>query len=117
MTQPTCAGIFRDAVNLHLHSFSEFPLAIETLAIHKDKTIVTFCTGGIRCEKAAPLLRLQGFREVYQLWGGILKYFEECGGAHWQGNGVVFDDRALDPRLRSLNKAGEHLRIEADQQL
>jgi UPF0176 protein len=112
------AGTFRDAVNPHLRSFSEFPLAIETLANHKDKTVVTFCTGGIRCEKAAPLLQLQGFREVYQLQGGILKYFEECGGAHWQGNCVVFDDRgSLDPQLGSTNKAGEHLGIEADQQL
>ncbi|TRZ55038.1 MAG: hypothetical protein D4S02_18435 [Rhodocyclaceae bacterium] len=111
-------GTFRDAVNPQLHSFSEFPSAIETLASLKDRTVVTFCTGGIRCEKAAPLFRLQGFREVYQLQGGILNYLEACGGAHWQGNCVVFDDRgALDPQLRSINKAGEHLRIEADQQL
>jgi len=111
-------GTFRNAVNPHLHSFSGFPSAIETLASYKDKTVVTFCTGGIRCEKAAPLLKLQGFREVCQLQGGILRYFEVCGGAHWQGNCAVFDDRgALDPQLRSTNKAGEHPGIEADQQL
>ena len=112
------AGTFENALNPHLHSFSEFPLSIEALENLKEKTVVTFCTGGIRCEKAAPLLLLQGFREVYQLQGGILKYFQECGGTHWQGNCVVFDERgALDPQLRSMNKAGEHLRIEADQQL
>lgn len=95
------AGTFENAVNPHLQSFSEFPQAAATLASLKDKTVVTFCTGGIRCEKAAPLLLLRGFREVYQLQGGILKYFEECGGAHWKGNCVVFDDRgALDPQLR-----------------
>jgi len=112
------AGTFRNAVNPHLRTFSEFPSAIGALERFKDKTVVTFCTGGIRCEKAAPLLRLRGFGEVFQLRGGILKYFEECGGAHWQGNCAVFDDRgALDPQLRSMNEAGEHLSIEADQQL
>lgn len=95
------AGTFKNAINPHLHSFSEFPRSIDALAALKGKTVVTFCTGGIRCEKAAPLLQLQGFRDVYQLQGGILKYFEECGGDHWQGNCVVFDDRgALDPQLR-----------------
>lgn len=95
------AGTFENALNPHLHSFSELPLAIDSLAEIKDKTVVTFCTGGIRCEKAAPLLLMHGFREVYQLQGGILKYFEECGGAHWQGNCAVFDDRgAVDPQLR-----------------
>lgn len=95
------AGTFDNALNPLLRSFSEFPLAIEALAEFKDQTVVTFCTGGIRCEKAAPLLLAHGFREVHQLQGGILKYFEECGGAHWQGNCVVFDERgALDPHLR-----------------
>ena len=51
----------------------------------KEKTIVTFCTGGIRCEKAAPVLIGKGFREVFQLDGGILQYFEECGAAHFKG--------------------------------
>ena len=102
------AGTFENALNPHLHSFSEFPPTIDTLTDLKDKTVVTFCTGGIRCEKAAPLLLMRGFREVYQLQGGILKYFEECGGAHWQGNCVVFDDRgALDPQLRPA-AAGTH---------
>jgi len=98
------AGTFENAINPHLNSFGEFPGLGDALAALKPKTLVTFCTGGIRCEKAAPLLRLQGFLDVYQLQGGILKYFEECGGAHWRGNCVVFDQRgALDPRLLPAN--------------
>lgn len=94
------AGTFENAINPHLKSFGEFPGLGDRLVELKNKTLVTFCTGGIRCEKAAPLLQLQGFQEVYQLQGGILQYFEECGGAHWQGNCVVFDERsALDPQL------------------
>ena len=93
-------GTFDHAINPHLKRFGEFPAAGDTLLEFKHKTVVTFCTGGIRCEKAAPFLQLQGFQDVYQLQGGILEYFEECGGAHWQGNCVVFDERgALDPQL------------------
>ena len=95
------AGSFDNAINPKLNNFCEFPQVGEALAELKEKTIVTFCTGGIRCEKAAPLMQQQGFRDVYQLEGGILKYFEECGGAHWHGNCVVFDERgALDPQLK-----------------
>jgi len=65
-----------------------------------DKTIVTFCTGGIRCEKAAIYMRNIGYDSVYQLDGGILKYFEEVGGAHYNGDCFVFDQRtALNPQL------------------
>jgi UPF0176 protein len=95
------AGSFDNAINPRLNNFCEFPLVGKKLADIKERTVVTFCTGGIRCEKAAPLLQQQGFRDVYQLEGGILKYFEECGGAHWHGNCVVFDERgALDPQLQ-----------------
>ncbi len=60
-----------------------------------------FCTGGIRCEKAGPLMEQAGFKQVYQLEGGILKYFEECGGEHYDGACFVFDNRvALDPALK-----------------
>ncbi len=61
---------------------------------------MTFCTGGIRCEKAAPFLLQQGFKNVFQLDGGILKYFEECGNAYFDGDCFVFDERvALDADL------------------
>jgi predicted sulfurtransferase len=60
-----------------------------------------YCTGGIRCEKGGPIAEAVGFKEVYQLEGGILNYFKECGGAHYQGDCYVFDDRvALRPDLQ-----------------
>jgi RluA family pseudouridine synthase len=65
-----------------------------------------FCTGGIRCEKAGPYMESQGFRHVLQLDGGILKYFEECGGAHYRGECFVFDQRVgVDPSLQETDAA------------
>jgi UPF0176 protein len=95
-------GTFENTLSLELKSFSDFPRATPALPEElKDEPIVTFCTGGIRCEKAAPWLISQGFREVYQLDGGILNYFEQCGGAHFRGECFVFDQRvALDAGLR-----------------
>ena len=95
------AGTFDNAMDLRLSSFGQFALAVDALNPPlKDKTIVTFCTGGIRCEKAAPVLIGKGFRNVFQLDGGILKYFEECGDAHFRGRRFVFDQRvALDGNL------------------
>jgi UPF0176 protein len=67
-----------------------------------DKTVVSFCTGGIRCEKAAILMHGMGLEHVYQIEGGILKYFEEVGGAHYTGGCFVFDERrAVDVQLRA----------------
>ncbi|HEV8262696.1 MAG TPA: rhodanese-like domain-containing protein [Burkholderiales bacterium] len=94
-------GTFRDAIHLNLKSFGEFPRAADKLDESlKGKTIVAFCTGGIRCEKAAPVLIQKGFRNVFQLEGGILQYFEDCGDAHFEGRCFVFDQRtALDGNL------------------
>ncbi len=94
-------GTFKNAVDLNLKQFTEFPKAIEQLPEEaKQKPIVTFCTGGIRCEKAAEYMRQQGFEQVYQLEGGILNYFEQCGQDHYQGECFVFDKRvALDADL------------------
>jgi UPF0176 protein len=96
------AGTFDNALDLRLGSFGEFARAADRLDPSlKDKTIVTFCTGGIRCEKAAPVLLGKGFRHVFQLDGGILQYFEECGDAHFKGRCFVFDKRVtLDGNLR-----------------
>ena len=96
------AGTFRDAVAANLDDFRHFPDAVARLPESlKNQTVVTFCTGGIRCEKAAPYLEGVGYSDVYQLEGGILKYFEECGGAHYEGECFVFDKRvALDPGLQ-----------------
>jgi UPF0176 protein len=92
-------GTFEKATHFHLQDFSEFPKASENL--NKDKPVVMFCTGGIRCEKAGLHLLNAGFPEVYQLEGGILNYFKEVGGAHYQGECFVFDQRvALDATLQ-----------------
>jgi UPF0176 protein len=94
-------GTFRGAVIPHIDHFRSFPEAVAKLPPElKEQPIVMFCTGGIRCEKAGPFMQREGFREVYQLDGGILKYFEECGGAHYDGECFVFDQRVgLDPHL------------------
>jgi UPF0176 protein len=100
-------GTFRGAHALHLNHFREFPTAAASLPHHlKDEPIVTFCTGGIRCEKAAPFLQSAGFAQVFQLDGGILRYFEECGGEHFEGDCFVFDKRvAVDADLRETGAA------------
>src|SRR5690606_25703048 len=72
-------GTFENALAAGVDHFRDFPAAVAKLPAElKDQTIVMFCTGGIRCEKAGPYMESQGFREVLQLDGGILKYFEEC---------------------------------------
>ena len=95
-------GSFAGARTLRIDHFKQFPEAVKTLPQEmKEIPVVSFCTGGIRCEKAAPLLEREGFRSVFQLEGGILKYFEECGGAHYDGECFVFDKRVgVDPGLR-----------------
>jgi UPF0176 protein len=94
-------GTFDDALDYRITKFSEFPDMIEQHRADLDgKTVVSFCTGGIRCEKAAIHMKDVGIENVYQLEGGILKYFEEVGGAHYHGECFVFDYRtALDPQL------------------
>jgi RluA family pseudouridine synthase len=95
-------GTFKNAIAIGVDDFRDFPEAVDQLpAEMKSQPVVTFCTGGIRCEKAAPLLEREGFSDVYQLDGGILRYFEECGGAHYDGDCFVFDKRvALNPSLK-----------------
>ena len=96
-------GSFEGALDWNLSKFSEFPQALSGhLEALRDKTVVSFCTGGIRCEKAALVMQQAGLDHVYQLEGGILQYFEDTGDApHWKGRCVVFDERgSLDPALR-----------------
>ena len=88
------AGTFENAVDYDIGIFSEFPPRLaEHRADYAGKTVVSFCTGGIRCEKAAIHMKEIGIEHVYQLEGGILKYFEEVGGAHYHGDCFVFDER------------------------
>jgi len=98
-------GTFENTLNWGLTKFTEFPdAALAHKEALQDKTVISFCTGGIRCEKAAIYLRNAGLAHVYQLEGGILKYFEEVGSAHYRGACFVFDEReALAPDL-SANK-------------
>ncbi len=98
-------GTFQNAMPIGVEDFRDFPKAVAKLPSEmKAQPVVTFCTGGIRCEKAAPYLERAGFKEVYQLDGGILKYFEECGGAHYRGHCFVFDQRvALNPELKETD--------------
>jgi UPF0176 protein len=107
-------GSFEGAIDWRIGKFTEFPPALQA---HREefagKTAVSFCTGGIRCEKAAILMREEGIEHVLQLEGGILKYFEQVGGAHYKGDCFVFDGReALAPDLsarsaRASARAGE----------
>ena len=94
-------GTFRDAKLLDIDHFRQFPEAVRGLPEEmKKQPIVMFCTGGIRCEKAGPFMEREGFEKIFQLEGGILKYFEECGAAHYDGDCFVFDHRVgVDPNL------------------
>lgn len=92
-------GTFENAVNLNINDFGEFPEAVADLP--KDKPIVMFCTGGIRCEKAALYMLNEGYDNVYQLDGGILGYFAKAGAAHYNGECFVFDERvSVDAALQ-----------------
>ena len=97
----TRVGLFENAVDLQLDTFRDFPDAIEQLPEeYKDKQIVMYCTGGIRCEKASAVMLKAGFSDVKQLEGGVLDYFKETGGKYWNGDCFVFDERvALDTNL------------------
>ncbi len=102
-------GKFDRAIDLNIKDFRSFPKACDNLAAIKDKTIVTYCTGGIRCEKAAPFLISQGFKNVFQLEGGILKYLEEFADSHFKGECFVFDKRmAVDEHLNETKTVQCH---------
>ena len=100
-----------DAIDWRIAKFTEFPDAFRAHnAELQDKTVVSFCTGGIRCEKAAILMREEGLEHVYQLEGGILKYFEHTDGAHYHGGCFVFDERTVlapDLSAQPSVKAGD----------
>ena len=95
-------GSFATAQHLNLKKFKTLKQRQQEMSqLDKDKPMVTFCTGGIRCEKAGPYMENQGFKQVYQLEGGIIEYLRQTGGTHWQGNCFVFDERiTIDSQLR-----------------
>ncbi len=118
-------GRFKDAIHLDIDTFREFPSKIsqfKQIIIQssknnlknskilknnekiKNKKIITYCTGGVRCEKASALLKEAGFENVYQLHDGIINYGKQCGDAHWEGKCFVFDTRGaidIDPNKES----------------
>ena len=98
-------GTFMGALTLPIEKFTELPQALEPhRAALADATVVSFCTGGIRCEKAALWMRASGMDNVVQLDGGILGYFEDVGSEGYEGGCFVFDERvALDPQLRPMH--------------
>ena len=93
-------GKFENAVTLPIGTFRQLPGKLGSMEDLKGKKIVTYCTGGVRCEKASAFLKENGFSNVYQLHGGILNYGKECGNGHWKGKCFVFDTRVaidIDP--------------------
>lgn len=94
-------GKFKNAIDFNLNEFNEFPDKIHQSGIDKDKRVLMYCTGGIRCEKALLEMREQGYRDVYQLEGGILNYLNEYPNQNYSGECFVFDYRvALDQNLQ-----------------
>jgi UPF0176 protein len=113
-------GKFEGAIDPKLKSFHEFPEYVKNSGIPKEKKVLMYCTGGIRCEKALLEMEKQGYKHVYQLKGGILKYFEECPEQKFEGECFVFDHRvAVDQHLRPSERYElcPHCGDPADQQI
>src|SRR5690606_39433375 len=83
-------GKFKNAITLDIENFRDFPSKVNELKDLKGKKVITYCTGGIKCEKASAYLLEQGFENVYQLHGGIIKYGIEEGGEDFEGKCYVF---------------------------
>ena len=100
-TYETEIGMFEGAIDPGLRSFQDFPEYVARADIPKDKKILMYCTGGIRCEKALEEMQHQGYQHVYQLSGGILKYLEEYPHQKYKGECFIFDHRvAVDQDLK-----------------
>lgn len=92
----TSIGRFKDALTLDIENFRDFPEKLAEIEDRiKDKTVITYCTGGIKCEKASAYLLKRGFKDVYQLDGGIIKYGHQAGGEDFEGKCYVFDGRVV----------------------
>jgi UPF0176 protein len=88
-------GKFKNAITPQITHFREWPKVVESLKQYREKTIITYCTGGIRCEKASAYMREHGFKDVYQIDGGILNYIQTFPDTYWEGGMFVFDDRRV----------------------
>ncbi len=116
--QEIAFGTFKNAINPKTTSFKEFPQWVEEnlTSDDKDKKILMFCTGGIRCEKSTAFMRQNGFKNVYHLEGGILKYLETTKNRsnNWIGSCFVFDDRlAVSSDLRPIGDVNDKFFAEA----
>jgi len=104
-TYEVCIGKFKQAQNLQMESFKEFPEKIVNLKLDKTKDTLIYCTGGIRCEKAAEIMKHKGFKKIYQLKGGIISYLKKYPNLDFQGECFVFDHRvAVDQNLKPSQK-------------
>jgi UPF0176 protein len=90
-------GRFEGALTPDVENFYDFPQWLMKMAIPKEKKVLMYCTGGIRCEKFSLYMKKKGFNKVYQLHGGIINYKHKENGAHYQGKCFVFDDRLAVP--------------------
>jgi UPF0176 protein len=89
----SAAGHFKNAIPCDIENFRDLPAYLAELNEYKDRKVLMYCTGGIRCEKASALFRREGFQNVFQLHGGIARYQEQFGNEHWLGELFVFDNR------------------------
>jgi UPF0176 protein len=101
------AGKFENAIACDIAHFRELPNYVDQLAEFKDRKVLMYCTGGIRCEKASALFRSKGFSNVFQLHGGIAKYQEQFGNEHWLGECFVFDQRMTTRVEDGLKRVGK----------
>jgi len=98
-------GKFKNAITPEIETFREFPEALKSLEDIKDKKIITYCTGGIRCEKATSYMIKEGFTNVYQLQNGIINFCQQYPDTLWEGKCFVFDQRLLsdvDPEAEPI---------------
>jgi len=86
-------GKFKNSLDPETTNFRDLPQSLQKLKVYKDETIVAVCTGGVRCEKASQYLKTQGFKDVYQLDGGIVTYMEKYPGQDFEGTLYTFDKR------------------------
>ena len=103
----SAVGKFQNAVECDIGNFRELPGFIGRLEALKDKKVLMYCTGGIRCEKSSALFRSKGFKNVFQLHGGIMAYQRQFGNAHWLGECFVFDRRMTIRVEEGLSKIGK----------
>lgn len=100
------AGRFENAIVCQIEHFRELPGYIDQLEALKEKQVLIYCTGGVRCEKASALLRQRGFQHIHQLQGGIVSYQEQFGNEHWLGECFVFDQRMTVKVEQGLRQIG-----------